>query len=319
MNVVAWVHLFPPQHNAGAEYMLSTILRFLIARGHDCTVYASRNRTRYEWAGITVEHGLGRHVTEAVKAADIAITHLDLTPMAMKASRASGTPLVHLIHNDRQLTHNRVTGDAAALVVPNSEWIEDAIAWPGRTLIVRPPVMLTDYETDSTGEFVTLLNLGPAKGSGLFYDLADRLPEREFLAVAGAYAAQTIPKHRPANVTMQANTPKVVEKVYARTRVLLMPSSYESWGRCAIEAACSGIPTIAHPTPGLLEALGPAGIFCDRDDPHEWIAELERLDDPDEYAAAGKAARARAEALDLVARDDLFAFEAALLDIAAED
>jgi hypothetical protein len=68
-----------------------------------------------------------------------------------------------------------------------------------------------------------------------------------------------------------------------------MPSSYESWGRVAIEAACSGIPTIAHPTDGLLEALGPAGIFVDRRKTRQWQAELERLDDPDQYAKASVA------------------------------
>jgi hypothetical protein len=49
--------------------------------------------------------------------------------------------------------------------------------------------------------------------------------------------------------------------VYRRTRLLLMPSTYESYGRVAIEAAVSGIPTIANSTPGLEEALGSAGTF----------------------------------------------------------
>lgn len=318
MKVVAWVHLFPPHHNAGAEYMLAAMLRYLIGRGHDCTVYASRNRTSYSWSGIKVEHGLGRHVTEAIATADVAVTHLDLTKMSMQAARKTGTPLVHLVHNDRQLSFNNVTSDAAALVVYNSEWLAAAVDWSGPSMIVRPPVFVDDYTTDTTGDCVTLLNMTPAKGSTLFYDLAARCPDRQFLAVAGAYARQVIPGNRGSNVVVQANTPKVVEDVYARTRVLLMPSNYESWGRCAIEAACSGIPTIAHPTPGLLESLGDAGIFADRDDPDEWIGALEDLDDPDTYEHHGALARARAHELEGIARVDLLAFERALLDIAGK-
>ncbi|MFE4971343.1 glycosyltransferase [Kitasatospora sp. NPDC056651] len=51
------------------------------------------------------------------------------------------------------------------------------------------------------------------------------------------------------------------ERVYARSRVVLMPSSHESWGRVGVEAFASGIPVIAHPTPGLAECLGHAGIY----------------------------------------------------------
>ncbi|MFI1769152.1 glycosyltransferase family 4 protein [Streptomyces sp. NPDC020800] len=60
------------------------------------------------------------------------------------------------------------------------------------------------------------------------------------------------------------------EHVYSRSRVMLMPSLYESWGRVAVEAFASGIPVIAHPTPGLVESLGEAGIFAYRDDLNAW-------------------------------------------------
>ncbi|WP_262928542.1 glycosyltransferase family 4 protein [Streptomyces sp. CBMA152] len=49
------------------------------------------------------------------------------------------------------------------------------------------------------------------------------------------------------------------EHVYSRSRVILMPSLYESWGRVAVEAFASGIPVIAHTTPGLVESMGEAG------------------------------------------------------------
>jgi glycosyltransferase involved in cell wall biosynthesis len=84
------------------------------------------------------------------------------------------------------------------------------------------------------------------------------------------------------------------EQVWARTRVLLVPSGYESWGRVASEAICSGIPVIAQPTAGLRENLGQAGIFIDRSDVDGWVAAIRDLQDPDIYAQASDRARARA-------------------------
>jgi len=88
------------------------------------------------------------------------------------------------------------------------------------------------------------------------------------------------------------------ERVYARTKVLLMPSSYESWGRVGVEAMASGIPVVAHPTPGLCESLGEAGIFVDRNDLDGYEAVLRKLMTRTEYGLASKKAQARSAELD---------------------
>jgi glycosyltransferase involved in cell wall biosynthesis len=65
--------------------------------------------------------------------------------------------------------------------------------------------------------------------------------------------------------------------VWAQTRVLMVPSVHESYGMAAVEALASGIPVIAHPTPGLREALGDAGTFVDRADVRAWVAAIKEL------------------------------------------
>jgi len=70
-----------------------------------------------------------------------------------------------------------------------------------------------------------------------------------------------------------------------------MPSEYESWGRVGVEAMASGIPVIAHPTPGLQESLGDAGVFVDRNDIDGWERAIRRLLTPRAYGTASKKAR----------------------------
>jgi hypothetical protein len=84
-----------------------------------------------------------------------------------------------------------------------------------------------------------------------------------------------------------------------------------------MEAAASGIPTICHPTPGLRECLGTAGIYVDRDDLDGYVAALKKLDRARSYAAASRRVRGRFEAYAKTLPGELAATEAALEALAA--
>lgn len=315
MKVVAHVHRGVPAHGAGAEWYLHSVLSDLVRRGHECVVLFPRTHD-YELDGVRyLCDPQGRR--KAWTGADVALTHLDQTRTAIRMSRETGVPLVHLVHNDRQLRHHRVQPKDAPLVVFNSWWLarEYEKWWPGAHMVLPPPVFAEDYRT-TPGDCITLVNLTEAKGAPLFWKLAEVMPDRPFLAAKGAYGVQIIPDPVPPNVTVIDNTGNARDDIYARTRVLLMPSSYESWGRCAIEAAASGIPTIAHPTPGLVESLDYAGVFALREVLQEWLRHLELLDDPAHYAAMSQLVLTRSAELDPTA--DLDLLETALLDLAAQ-
>jgi len=306
LRVLAVIHMAPPHHNAGAEMMIHTLLRHLVRNGHEVRVLLSRTPEReYVHEGVTYSRGVTRHeLARWFRWCTVAVTHLDLTRTASSMAIANRKPLAHIVHNDRQLAYHRVTPRPGVLAVFNSEWIADSSAWAGESVVVRPPVVAEDYRT-TPGECLTLVNLSLSKGAEVFYDLARRLPDHRFLGVRGSYAQQVVPAALPGNVTIRDNTP-AMRDVYGATRVLLMPSDYESWGRVAVEAAASGIPTIAHPTPGLRESLGPAGIFADRADPDAWAEAIRRLDKPTAYKKAAAASRARSLALDPVAECETF-------------
>jgi glycosyltransferase involved in cell wall biosynthesis len=163
------------------------------------------------------------------------------------------------------------------------------------SVVVHPPVIAANYAT-TPGPKVTMVNMTEQKGANVFYGLAYRHPDVDFLAVHGGYGEQIIADL--PNVEHQRNTADMRGDVYGKTRILLMPSIYESWGRVAVEAACSGIPTIAHPTPGLKESLNGSGIFADRDIPDQWDAALTTLLDGRKWRKASRLASERATQLD---------------------
>lgn len=311
LRIVARVHAMPPEHNAGAEHMLVGMLRPLVERGHDVQVWLSQlgeEREPYAYQGISVVPLASRlDFGSAVRRANVVLSHLESVPSTASLSRGYGKPMVVICHNTFRPTFRDMAAGGTALAVYNSQWMEREAELffaeypkgvrPERSLIVRPPVVAADYAT-KPGSAVTLVNCNPEKGGKVLAALARRMPDQQFLAVTGAYGEQTLPDLPNIETVDHVRGEDMRERVYARTRVLLMPSSYESWGRAGVEAMASGIPVLAHPTPGLCESLGEAGVFADRDDIDGYEAALRRLLVPGEYRLASKRAKARSAELD---------------------
>jgi glycosyltransferase involved in cell wall biosynthesis len=308
VRILARVNLSLPWHGAGAELYLHSLLRELVRRGHECTVAARGAPHPALLDGVVYAPPLRSNGTP--RDCDLVLTHLDDTQAGRDLARKLGVPLAVILHNHRQpFIYGHRPGDTA-LAVWNSQWTRDAayleqldwLPFADAELVAPPPVEPADYvltELTRTGPgLVTLVNLQPEKGVHQAIELARRLPRQGFLFVVGAYGRQVRPRLANVQVIPPVAWDRMREAVYARTRVLLMPSEYESYGRCGVEAAHAGVPTIAHPTGGLVEALGAAGIYAHRDRVDEWLRVLECLADPDSYANHSDAARARAAELD---------------------
>jgi glycosyltransferase involved in cell wall biosynthesis len=204
-------------------------------------------------------------------------------------------PIAHFVHNSAQLDYWHVNTLKCQLAIFNSEWIAEAQEWEGHQITIHPVVEPERYKCER-GDAITLVNPTSGKGAAIFYELAQRFPLQPFITAQGGYGYQVAcPRASNSehhvfydetgntqncyglpNVTHLKNDPDVRD-VFRRTRILLMPSDYESYGRVGVEAACAGIPTIAHPTPGLKEAFGSAARFCDRSDVDSWATEIDRL------------------------------------------
>lgn len=307
MRVLFLAHMWVPYHCAGAEVTAQALMAALVKRGHRVTVVLSRPHPDmtgpYEVDGVQIHPHINkgdplRYIPET----DLIVSHLENADRADILGRLYSVPVCQVLHNNYAQTKRQI--GFPSICVANTNWVLEDFrqAWPQlrgerrppRWVVAHPHVDIERYRT-TPGDRVTLVNLWEHKGSATFYKLAAMFPRRKFLGVKGAYGVQDV-RDLP-NVEILDHLPdhRMAEQVYSRTRVLLVPSAYESYGRVAIEAACSGIPVIAHPTPGLRESLGEAGLFADRDDVEEWAEHLRALSVTQQYAAASKRIKARAQ------------------------
>lgn len=290
--------MFPPEHNAGSETTLLAMFRGLSQRGHETRVISVEStKDHYVVDGVEVfrppatERNRGPWYLDLYNWCDIAVTHLNCTGHAMHCARETSRPLVHLVHNNDQLRFHNVKSARAQLLIFNSQWLRDAYGAVNAphiplnpSIVMHPIVDPEKYRVENRdgAEAVAFVNLTVTKGALVFYELAKRFPDIPFYGVRGAYGDEHKPPEDLPNLKIFDQMPDL-RPVWKKTRVVLMPSDYESYGRVAVEAACSGIPAIVHPTPGLRESLGTSGIFVDRNNVDAWETELSRLYNDDIY------------------------------------
>lgn len=309
MKVASVVHFAAPYRNAGSETVLHLMLRALVEAGHEVTCWVTdipRIPDEQEYEGVRLIRA--RNVAVAIRAAqryrpDVVVTHHQNSVACLRyLQEISGIPVVYLSHNDH--SGNRYPlNHKPALVVHNSEWVQDALAryYSGPSLVIHPPLDRSRHEVPDAPppfhrEAITLINSNADKGAHIVHALAARNPDLTFLTVKGGHGVQVVPPRDVRNVKMVDHSPDL-RGTWARTKILLMPSIYESYGLVGLEAGISGIPTIASPTPGLKESQGAAGVFVqDRDNLEQWDHELMMLLlDPTHYEERSVAAKKNAE------------------------
>jgi len=305
MKILAIVHGYPPLQNAGAEWMLHEMLLSLQSQGNEVEVIMP-GIVSYDFEGIKVTAHEWNYTKKAVKECDLVVSHLKQAGNALNLCEFYKKPFIQIIHNCNHYSildakHREIADGQWVYVVYNSLYTKSEMKYLAPSVVVHPPVDSKRYKV-KPGKKITLINLFERKGGKFFNEIIKLMPDYEFLGVEGGYGDQE--KCSEKNVTYMSNTPDA-KKIYAQTRILLMPSIFESYGRTGVEAMCSGIPVIAAPTPGLLESLGDAGIFCKLDSPLKWIEAIKKLDDPEEYKRASKKCIERAKEIEKGVKKEL--------------
>lgn len=286
-KTITWlIHMYPPLHNAGAEWMAHAMNKYLVEKsGYKVNVVLNKNMvSEFERVHIIKKSNKVK-VENAIQHSAVLVSHLDMEVHAVQSAIKAKRPIVLVMHNNYRKSflqeYIRMMPKNIYLI-HNSKWIKEYYSiFNIPSIVVYPPVDWREYRIDSTREYVTLINLNKNKGGDVLIKIAKAMPDVNFLGVKGGYDNQII-DDSVTNIHYIENTP-YIKDVYATTNILLAPSKEESWGRVAVEAMSSGIPVIANPTPGLVESCGSAGIFCKREDIGSWVKEIRRLLNDKEY------------------------------------
>lgn len=304
-RVGALVHFYLNWRSAGSESVLHNILHHLAEQGHEVTAYvtsAPKGAVETEYEGVrlvpvrSAMHGISKMRAWQPQ---VTFTHHENATVALQMRRHIRSRIVFLTHNDMSITEwpLKLKPD---FVVWNTEWVRESLTKRVRgaaslqSLVMHPPLICRNHHVGQTGDAITLVNHNANKGAHVLFGLAERMPERRFIAVEGGHGEQVpIPEHL-TNIEHWPQNPDM-RPVWEQTRIVLMPSVYESYGLVSVEAGCSGIPVIAHPTPGLQEALGGGGFYADRDNIDAYADTIEFLNDPMMYDHASGMAKANSE------------------------
>ena len=291
MNILFNIHLYPPYHNCGSEYYAHHINKYLISKGHNVRVVLNQAvmhniKVPYTIDGVDVFGPNGS--TDQYLWANVLLTHLDFTHPTIQIGNIINKPVINVIHNSHPYPEI-INAQRNNFCIYNSQWIKNKLNYNWPSVVFTPPV---DYRYFDLGmfprenEYITLINLDENKGGFIFRRLAEAMPNKKFLAVKGSYSEPHYfgqANNFPPNVTVMPNTPNIKE-VYAKTRILIMLSRYESWGMTATEAMCNGIPVVCTPTEGLKENCADAGIYIPaREEPERDANHMITKDDRDTY------------------------------------
>jgi len=247
--------------------------------------------------------------------------HSPILPDVRKInSRGYFRPIIATCHYDGNYDSIRMNSKndwSELLLFINSimevQYRKNIVPWPSQiaqTETIRPLMHRNKIEIlePFNGDCITLVNANINKGVQQFLDMARKLPDRRFLGVLPYYGERQVPI-APSNVEWVPFNDDI-RTILKRTRILLVPSYYESFGRIAVEAMLNRIPVIySKPNPksvypggsteGLDEWIQPVGIGCDRDTIDEWVTAIRSLDNESVYSEKAEHSRHHIEGMNI--------------------
>ena len=235
------------------------------------------------------------------KASAICIQNVDFN-IGMQLCRIFRKPAVFFIHaTSHGKEYLNYSGSWPIFVVYNSWSMKADMSSNYKSYIVKPWIDTSRFlkiaDKQAAKHYVTLINLNDSKGGSLLIEIAKQMPDLQFLGVEGGYGDQ-VKDTSASNITYMSKTDKI-EGVYEKSKVVIMPSRLETWGRVAVEAMASGTPLIINDVQGMREACGDAALIARREDVGDWVHKIRRLlTDPLFYKEQVQKGLRRAQELD---------------------
>jgi glycosyltransferase involved in cell wall biosynthesis len=293
---------------SGANVSLHALCRRLVAAGYDPIVACASGATLatpaapYGYPVLRLEDPVAATAEIVARLEPRAVVVYGPTQERVARLPTSTGRSVHVYFQSDFLRHRLASRDEAPGLryAANSPFLARLLeCCVGPPVAVVPPLIEpSDYRCEHGGDAILFINPVAIKGARLVAAIAARLRHRRFLFVRSWPDHPDFPHVdvRLDNVEWTASTSDM-RQIYARARVVLMPSVVEeTFGRIVAEAAISGIPAVTSDRGGLRESVGEGGVVLSLADPIErWCEAIERVfQDPAHYAALSEAAEARA-------------------------
>lgn len=277
--IVALSHGYPPYWNMGGEVSLHRLMAHLPnaacltdLKGQPPTVHEG---VRVEQIAVDdvldINADIGGVVRQlAAMGATAVIGQNELSLVAVRAARALGIPSYVYVHTPPRFGGNVKQAIAeATYVICNTGAAADQ--WgTSRDLVLHP---IIDFETrfsESIDRSEANLYLSTSsllnKGIRIILELARKMPRSQFAVVRSPAEAthglrdleRQAAAIRNLELLPRVAPDEVASAYYSRTRILLVPSHYETYGMSAVEAACYGIPSVHVGNEHVNEGIGAA-------------------------------------------------------------
>ena len=276
MTVAALTHGYPPFWNMGGEVSLHRTMCAV----NDRKVVFTATEQEYSFEGVEVKKinisdvlDIQSHPGPIAKQllevnAKVVIGQNELSLPAVKAASICGAVSIVNVH-----TPPKFGGNIREAVVNSDYAIYNtqtaATQWgEPDAMVIHPPINKIPSNASANGDAYTLLSSLRNKGVQVVLDLAKLYPDKRFIIVrspAEPTHGLTDLEERAAllpNVELHPRVPpEEVYKYFEQTRILLVPSMYETYGMSAIEAAGYGIPSVHVDTPHVREGIGEAAVL----------------------------------------------------------
>lgn len=225
----------------------------------------------YRLDGVTVQPGSGasfQSIMEDAKTcgASVLFGHSTLSQSTIRAAKRMHLPSILAVHapprygGDLRRAWHSATVRLYNTEVARKDWNDTMKGW-----LLHPPVGGPSEMLRGSHDALTLTSSLLNKGAGRVLELAKRRPDQRFIIVESpAHTTHGSPTfwdeaERLSNVEIWPRLhPDQMGRLWAETRILLVPSRYETYGMAAMEAAWHSIPSIHVDTPHVREGIGTA-------------------------------------------------------------
>lgn len=265
MTVAAFLHGYPPGWSMGGEISTHRTLRVL----PQPTVFTTTDKP-YEFEGVQVNPLTGTDSTSIASDAEsvgatVLYAHSTLSKNTVRAGRRLNLPIILAVHapprfaKDLKQAWGRATVRLYNTEAARTEW-RDSRGW-----VLHPPVGQAPRTQSGPRDAWTLTSSLLNKGATQVLELAKRHPDQRIIIVRspahGTHGAPDFEERAAelANVEVWDRVhPNEMGRLWAETRILMVPSRYETYGLSAIEAAWHGIPCVHVKTVHVMEGIGDA-------------------------------------------------------------